>query len=201
MRDHGNRGRFSVRHVDRLGAPTGGGLRSTRAMQGGCAVLVCALLVSCGGEARLVPPGGLSSTPTSGVPGASPVATPGTNPSDSSTPAIGEIVWVAMSDPVTNAPVDVVPSYSPEAPRITASALVTALSAGAIVAATWEYNDTSLDAFSRQIVLSAATDQIWISFHIDRESETAWPAGAYEVAISLDGTVVQRAVVDVAIQE
>lgn len=190
--------RLPVNRIDWFGVRSVGEAPPPRAMPGACIALVCALLVSCGGEARLVPPDELSPTPSAGLPDASPLATPGAK---LVTPAIAEIVWVAASDPVTNAPAETVTAYSPQAPRITASALVTALPAGSHIAATWEYNNTSLEAFSREIVLSAPVDQTWISFHIDRGSETAWPAGAYEITISLNGAQKQRSAVAVAIPE
>lgn len=126
---------------------------------------------------------------------ASPMATPGAvRPG----PVMGEIVWAATTDPVTNAPLEIVTSYPADAPRMTASVLVTALPAGATIRATWEYNDTSLDAFSRQVVLSAPADRLWISFHIERGADAVWPAGVYAVTISLDGAEGQQASIDVA---
>jgi hypothetical protein len=101
------------------------------------------------------------------------------------------------ADPVTNAPRDEVSNFHPDAPRIAAFVLTGALPAGSTIQAEWEYNDTTLDAFARQIVLPAATDRTWLSFHIDRGEDEAWPVGVYEVTISLDGQSARHASVEV----
>jgi hypothetical protein len=108
------------------------------------------------------------------------------------------VVWATSSDPITNAPQDEALSFSPEAPRITAFVLATALPAGTTLRADWEYNDTSLDAFSREIVVPTAADRTWFSFHIDREESDPWPVGVYEITISLDGRIARQSSVEVA---
>ncbi len=110
-------------------------------------------------------------------------------------------MWAVESDPVSNTPLEPVTSFPAGAPRITASAPVRMLSAGTTIAANWAYNDTPLEAFSREVIFSAEADQIWISFHLDRDPETLWPAGTYEISISRNGVEVQRAQVDVVVQE
>ncbi len=161
----------------------------------GQCVWLCVLLVSCGGQPRLMPPDTPRATPLAGTPIAVVGATPEAGFSE---PGIGEIVWVASSDPVSNAPREIVASYVPEAPRITAAVPIRMLPADASISATWEYNETPLDVFSRRIVLAAPADRLWISFHIDRAAATPWPAGTYEIAISLDGTEMRREAVAVA---
>jgi hypothetical protein len=157
-----------------------------------------ALLTSCNGDSRLAPQEDLSPANTSVTPAVSPVAN---SSPERAIQQIGEIVWAAVSDPTTNAPTEIATTYPPEALRITASLPVDDLPAGARVEATWRYNDTSLDDFTRQIVTSAPTDQAWISFYIDRDPATPWPAGIYEVNVSLNGNVIQRASVDVTPQD
>lgn len=112
-------------------------------------------------------------------------------------PSLGEIVWASAADPVTNAPRGEVASFSPDAPRIAAFVLAGFLPAGSTVQADWEYNDTSLDAFTRQIVVSTATDRTWLSFHIDRGEGEPWPVGVYAVTISLNGQAARKAEIEV----
>lgn len=116
-------------------------------------------------------------------------------------PSLSDVVWATAADPVTNAPRDEVASFSPDAPRIAAFVLTGALPAGSTIRAEWEYNDTTLDAFARQIVLPATTDRTWLSFHIDRGDAEAWPAGVYEVSISLNGKAARRGAVEVGAPE
>jgi hypothetical protein len=149
--------------------------------------------VSCGGEPRLVPPGDQSPSPAIEL-SAVPVATPRANV----TPTVGQIVWTAAIDETSNAPIEPVSSYLPTAPRIIAAAPVQSLPDGSLIEATWEYNDTSLDAFTTELSRSEMIDQAWVTFHIERDPGVDWPAGTYEVSVSLDGTMVQTAAVEVS---
>jgi hypothetical protein len=152
----------------------------------------CALLISCGGP-PLATPENASAPAEPGTPVVSTAPVPEASPVS----PLGEVVWAASADPVTNAPQESVTTYSPEAPRISAFVLTTALPAGSAIEADWEYNDTSLDAFSRQIVVPTTTDQTWISFHIERGETEPWPAGIYEVTITLNGKSAREAAVEV----
>jgi hypothetical protein len=111
---------------------------------------------------------------------------------------VGQIVWTTATDPATNAPLEQVSSYRPDAPRIIASVQTGALTAGSVVEATWEYNDSSLDAFTTRLTLTDSAAEHWLSFHIARDPEVPWPVGTYEVTISLDGAPAQEAAVDVS---
>lgn len=166
-----------------------------RRIRSAAVALGCALLVSCGEDASRVAPRNLSPTASRGTPIASPAAL---SNAARLTPAIGEIVWAAANDPVTNAPTETVATYTIEALRITASVPLDALPTGSTIEARWEYNDTSLDAFTSQIVTSAPASRRWVSFHLDRDPETLWPTGVYDVTISLNGAVVQRAAIEIA---
>jgi hypothetical protein len=112
-------------------------------------------------------------------------------------PQIGGVVWSTSTDPATNAPVEPVSSYRPDALRIVAAAHTAELSPGASVEATWEYNDTSLDAFTTRLTPSERGAEQWISFYIERDPEVEWPVGTYEVKISLNGATVQQAALEV----
>jgi hypothetical protein len=110
---------------------------------------------------------------------------------------IGDVVWATETDPVTNAPIDSVSSYQPDAPRIVAAVQTDALLVGSRVAATWEYNDTSLDAFTTQLTPDDSGADQWIIFYIERDPEVEWPVGTYEVNISLNGATLREAAVEV----
>ncbi len=155
--------------------------------------IVCVLIAGCGGEARLGPV-----PETSPVPGlGTPVAFSPAERDPSRPPSIGEIVWATSADPESNAPVDTVATFSPDAARITAYMLTDAIPAGSTIEATWEYNSTSLDALTRQVVPPSAIGESWISFHLERGQDTRWPTGVYEISVSLDGSVVRRAAVEI----
>ena len=177
----------------RAGRP-GADRTAHRSLGAACIALACAVLISCGGEPRLVLPVNPSPqvvpTSTAGV-----AATPMSAVMESQ---IGDIVWTAATDPASNEPTDAVASYRPDAPRIIAAVRTRALSAGSIIEATWEYNDTSLDAFTTRLTPSASGAEQWISFHIARDPEVPWPVGTYEVAIALDGAIVRQAAVEVS---
>jgi hypothetical protein len=114
---------------------------------------------------------------------------------------LGDIVWASDIDPKTSAPVASVTRYAPDAPRLVAVTRAERLPAGSRIDATWDYNNTSLDALTTQVVTADQASDRWISFSIDRDPAVLWPVGSYDVAISLDGQVVQRSTVEVAAQQ
>ena len=188
--------KLSLRPVDRRAERPAAETTASGSFGAACLLLACGMLVSCGGEPRLVRPADPSSQViANSTPGAA--ATP---VSAAVEPLIGDVVWVSATDPVTNAPVEPVSIYTPDAPRIIATAQTNALSAGSIVEATWEYNNTSLDAFTTQLTPTEGSAEQWLSFHIARNAEVPWPVGTYEVTISVDGTAVQQAAVEVSEQ-
>jgi hypothetical protein len=168
----------------------------TRApLRAACLALGCGLLVSCGGsEARLMPP----AEPSPQVIATSTAVTPATPVAVAIESQVGNVVWTTATDPATNEPVDQVSSYRPDAPRIIAAVQTRGLTAGSVVEATWDYNDTSLDAFATRLTLTGNGAELWLSFHIARDSDVPWPVGQYEVTISVNGNRVQQAAVDVS---
>jgi hypothetical protein len=112
-------------------------------------------------------------------------------------PQVADVVWATAADPATNAPIDPVSSYRQDALRIVAALHLVMPAAGSTFEATWEYNDTSLDAFTTQLKLSESGADQWISFYIERDPEVEWPVGIYGVTISLNGTPVQQGAVEV----
>ena len=166
--------------------------RANRSLRAVLIAVGCALLIGCGGPQFAAPDDDAAPSEVG-----TPVVSTAPVPDESPVSSLGEIVWAASADPATNAPQDAVTTYSPEAPRISAYVLTTALPAGSAIEADWEYNDTSLDAFASQIVVPTKADQTWISFHIDRGESEPWPAGIYKVTISLNGEAVREAAVEV----
>ena len=164
-----------------------------RSLGAACLALLCTLLVSCGGELRLVPPTG----PSPQVIFEAPAGTGATPASADVATHFGQIVWATAIDPATSGPIEPVTSYRPDAPRIVAVLPTFALPAGSLVEATWEYNNTSLDAFSTRLVPASSTPESWISFSIERSPDVPWPAGTYEVTVSFNGTTVQQASIEV----
>jgi hypothetical protein len=150
-------------------------------------------LVSCGGDPRLALPASPSPTPQSAAL-ASPTAaaTPSTRK-----PTIGEVTWTTGVDSVTREPSDAVTHYLTDAPLLVAVAKATALPVGSIVEATWTYNNTPLEAFATQLAVDESIDSRWLSFSLSRDPNTPWPAGLYEIALSLDGKTVQESSVEV----
>ena len=188
--------KLSLRRVDRCARRPAAEPTADRSLGAACLALACGMLVICTGEPRLAPP----ADPSPQVAASSTAVAAATPVSAAVQAQIGEVVWATAIDPATSAPIDPVSSYRPDAPRIIAAVQTRGLSAGSMVEATWEYNDTSLDAFTTQLTPTASGAEQWISFHIARDPEVPWPVGTYEVTVSLDGTTVRQAAVEVSEQ-
>jgi hypothetical protein len=110
---------------------------------------------------------------------------------------VGPIVWATAIDPATGAPIEPVTSYRADAPQIIAVMHTSGLTAGSAVEANWEYNNTTLDAFSTRLAPAANTAENWISFHIERSPDVPWPVGTYQVTVSLNGATMQQGSIEV----
>jgi hypothetical protein len=154
------------------------------------------LLVSCGGEPVLMVPDGPSPAPAAtSLPVASPSAMAATPVPE---PPLGEVVWATAVDPVTSAPSEPVTAFAPDAPRIIAAVASHRLAAGSRLKATWEYNQTSLDAFTTDLIIPEESTGQWVNFQISRAvTSEPWPEGTYAIAIAVDGTVTRTAEVEV----
>jgi hypothetical protein len=157
---------------------------------------LCVFLMSCGGEAKLVAP---SPVPTARAAAAtpSPGATPAPAVSAATPVPLGSLVWTTAVDPSTSAPRDAVATYAPDAPRIIAAVPIRGLPTGATLTASWSYNNTSLDAFTTALTMTAEADQSWVSFYIERGDDARWPEGVYAIVISLDGQEIETSEVNV----
>jgi hypothetical protein len=151
------------------------------------------LLAECGGEARLVVPPTPTAVATATIAATPrPLATPAVT-----TPTLTAIVWTTAVDPQTGAPADSVSAYPSSSPQLIAAVRVISLPTGAIVKADWSYNNTSLDAFATQVAVDNPTRERWIDFRLERTTENPWPAGTYEIAISLNGASANSSSVEV----
>ena len=154
---------------------------------------VVALLAGCG-SADSIP---LAVTPLATAPGQSAIATPPLATPAPREPQFSDIIWTSKwSDQAGEEPVAVT-ELMPESPVIVALTRATALPIGAQVDAIWSYNNTSLDAFSTSLVNDGSSDEVWLAFRLDRDPELLWPAGTYQVTLSLNGIEVKSGSVQV----
>ncbi len=109
---------------------------------------------------------------------------------------LGDIQW--SGETMTSAtPVAGVTQLPKEALFIVADIPAYALPAGSQVSATWSYNNTSLDAFATTLTIDHLQAEQWLSFQLNRNAETPWPTGVYEITISLNGQATQSASIEV----
>jgi hypothetical protein len=108
-------------------------------------------------------------------------------------PELGAVVWTTVVDALTGEPLDEVVEYSADARQLIAAVPATALPAGATLEAAWTYNNTSLDALTTTLSTNEMASRRWIDFKLERAADSQWPAGTYEVVISLEGVQLQHA--------
>ncbi len=207
---------FSPRHrVDRRGWPR-------TATVGGLAVAIML------GLGALTGPGGaaqgeplaviMQASPPPGTPGnqVSPVAGTPSVPTSSPTPVsipappatptafrsplidIEPVVWATALEPGTNRPRDTVSTYAAEAPAIYATFRLPHVRRGTTITATWAYNNTPIEGFTSSVTVEREEQNVWIEFHLTRSAAAAWPAGVYEIVVSVEGQTAQVATVTVA---
>jgi len=111
-------------------------------------------------------------------------------------PKYGEVVWTTAVNPQSKEPLEPVDAFATEATTIYATLTVRNLPTNTVLTADWTYNDTSLDGLTTSAVVAADGDADWVEFHLTRSAEP-WPDGTYAIAISVGGSVVQRAEVEV----
>lgn len=153
----------------------------------GTLVSLLIALAGCGGEAQLTLPHTATPPPKRLAPAATPQATPAPSPS------LGLVVWTTAVDPTTGAPADSVTAYAPDDPQLIAAIPATALPAGTILDTAWFYNDTSLDAFNTSLIVPDRVSERWVDLRLSRSADARWPAGTYEIVLSMAGEEVQRA--------
>lgn len=153
-------------------------------------IVLSGLIVACGGGGGSDGDSEVERTAVTDV--ATPTATRISGPA-----VLGEIVWAASVDPVTKEPLEPVTTFPVSAAAISAVLPVTQLPEGVAIAAAWEYNDTTLDAFDQTIVAERDYVEGWIEFRLTRGELEAWPDGTYEITVQSGDQVLQTAQVSV----
>ncbi len=174
------------------------------------ALLAVSLLTGCGRDdtspqetpASAVPtaaslPRSDDPTPTAGA--AQPLSSPA--PPRERPILAGSIVWTIETDPETGAPLAQLDRIATNSPRIVASLPVALGIAPANATATWTYNNTALPAVDGQTAIPSGAGTVWISFALEAPAGSAWPAGVYQVLISIDGKPAAISTVDVRAAE
>lgn len=152
---------------------------------------VALLLAACGGE----DPGSNATVgPTTTAAPAAPAST------EIPAASIEPIVWTAAVDSTTNAPMEPVEQFSTADRTIFAVVRVANLPQGAVLSASWTYNDAPLENATRAIVPTQAYRAGFVEFHLAKVDGQTWPAGSYRLTITLDGNVAQVAKVNVVEQ-
>lgn len=111
----------------------------------------------------------------------------------------GDPVWTTSVEPGTNRPVaEVEDEFDATAPVIYAAVSVVAAPAGALLVATWTYNDTPIQGMDATVQLPEVRfEPIWLEFHLERQSEDGWPDGEYRITLSEGDRVVSEGTVEV----
>jgi hypothetical protein len=112
-------------------------------------------------------------------------------------PSIEAIVWTTAVDSVSNAPLDPIEQFASEDGTIYGVVRAVNLPVGAVLAATWSYNDVPLDGAESTIVPARVYPAGYVEFHLTRSDGQPWPPGIYALTITLDGVSAQSATVDV----
>lgn len=155
------------------------------------------LLAGCGsgGPSVDVPPtvtpGAVTATAQPAAPAATPLPSPTPRPA-----GVGAIRW-SSDEPGIATPAAGTTLLANDAPRLVASLPAYSLPPGSQLAAAWYYNNTSLDAFNTTVTTELPEAEQWLAFQLTRTTETPWPAGTYEIVVSLNGEQVQQAYVEV----
>ena len=111
----------------------------------------------------------------------------------------GDPVWTTSVEPGTNRPLaEVEDEFDATAPVIYAAVSVVSAPAGALVVATWTYNNTPVQGMDATVQLPEVRfEPIWLEFHLERQTEEEWPDGEYRITLSEGDRVVSEGTVEV----
>lgn len=112
-------------------------------------------------------------------------------------PQVGDVTWTANLQPGLVEPGDPVTSFPASTQTIYAVVPLRNIEIGSTLRADWFYNGEPLEGFASLLTFPENYGSGWVEFHLDRASIDAWPDGAYEIAISLNGTEVTRSTIEV----
>lgn len=101
---------------------------------------------------------------------------------------LGPVVWTAMVDPVTLAPIQEVDAFTIDASTIYATVPVLRIEPGTEVSASWSYNDTPIKGAGSTFTATEAAEGVWLEFHLARTGAEEWPDGTFAITILVDGT-------------
>ncbi|MFT4040862.1 MAG: hypothetical protein QM692_21955 [Thermomicrobiales bacterium] len=133
----------------------------------------------------------VTATEPPAAPAGTPLPTPTPRPA-----GLGAVRW-SSDEPGIATPAAGTTLLAAEAPRLVASVPAYSLPPGSQVTAAWFYNNTSLDAFTTTVTTEAPQAEQWLAFQLTRTTETPWPAGTYEIVVSLNGEQAQQASVEI----
>lgn len=157
-------------------------------------ILAIVLLAGCGRSGSTP----VAVTPAATVPATTITETPPPATPSAQGPQFSEIVWTSdWSDRPGEEPLAVT-QLRPDSPAIIALTRARMLPDGARIDATWTYNDTSLDSFTTGTTSDNSSNDVWLAFRLDRDPEQLWPAGTYEIVLTLDGAEVERSAIQIA---
>lgn len=175
---------------------TGTGARRTlrKRLSLGAAACACALaLGACGGSDD-------TEDPTSVVPAVPTEAIPQATDAPMPTQVLaGDPVWSTSVEAGTNRPTGPVEdSFNASDPVIYAAIPVAAAPAGAMLTASWTYNDTPVQGMDATIQLPEVRfEAIWAEFHLEVRDAGDWPDGEYRIIVREGDQVVSDGVIEV----
>lgn len=135
-----------------------------------------------------VTPSGVSGGSTPAAVNAAPTASPSSEqPFVSNRAELGPIVWTAMVDPATLAPIQPVETFPIDTSTIYAAVPVRHIEPGTVITASWTYNGTPINGVGSTYTAPGQAEGVWLEFHLTRTSPETWPDGTLAMMIYVDG--------------
>ncbi len=139
-------------------------------------------------SAGATPSSGSGGPPPAAPVNATPVASPPSEqPFISDQAELGPIVWTAMVDPATLAPIQPVETFPIDASTIYAAVPVLHIEPGTVVTASWTYNGTPINGVGSTYTAPEQAEGVWLEFHLARTGSETWPDGIFTITIHVNG--------------